>query len=110
MVPSPPEVIQWFGCSNLSVLGSPHLVLPDLGGDEDVLFYRARQLVQPLDCVLRLDDRAGLHVPGEFQAVLGALCIDLPPPRRQRLTVHRRGDPACHAASKAPPERARRRR
>ena len=74
----------------LEVLGGPHLVLADLGGDEDVLLHRARQRIQPLDRVLRLDDRPGLHVLGELQAVLRPPDIDLPPPRRQRLAVHRR--------------------
>ena len=74
----------------VEMLRGPHLMLADLGGDEDLLANRPRQFIEPLDSVLRLDDRAGRHVLAEFQAVLRAPRIDLAPPGRDRLRIGHR--------------------
>ena len=76
MVPSPPEVIQWQRLVEEEVLGRPHLVLADLGGDVDVMLQG--QLVEPLDGVLRLDLVLAL---AEAQALLGLPLGDLAPTR-----------------------------
>ncbi len=71
------------GLLELEELRRPHLVLADFGGDEDVL-AAARQLVEPLDGILRLDD---LAVLGIGEAVARAPPLDLLPPQRQRLAL-----------------------
>src|SRR6185437_7631589 len=71
------------GLLELEELRGPHLVLADFGGDEDVL-AAPRQLIEPLQRVLRLDDLAVVDI-GE--AVARAPALDLLPPRRQRLEI-----------------------
>ena len=56
-------------------LRRPHLVLADLGGDVGVAALG--QLVQPLDGVLRLDDRARIRIGERFARAPG---LDLGPP------------------------------
>ena len=57
MVPSPPEVIQWFGCSNLKCCAAHIWCWPTSVVMKMSCFTARVSLVQPLDRVLRLDDR-----------------------------------------------------
>ena len=68
------------GLLEVEALRRPHLVLADFGGDEDLL--AAGQCIQPVDGILRLDDRVGIPVGQRF---LGPPGVDLLPPVLQRL-------------------------
>ena len=77
----------------MEVLGGPHLVLADLGGDVDVA--ASGQFVKPANGVLRLDDRIGV---AKIERPARAPVVDRLPPlgERGRVGLQRVGAPQPH--------------
>ncbi len=77
----------------MEVLGRPHLMLADFGGDVDIAALG--QFVKPLDRMLRLDDRRRI---AEAERLARAPVIDRLPPlgERRRVGPLRAGAPQPH--------------
>ncbi len=70
------------GLLELEMLRRPHQVLADFGRDEGLAL--ARQGIEPLDSVLRLDDPVGALIG---KAIAALPLRDLRPPAAERLLV-----------------------